>query len=77
MKEREYFVIMPNGYLIFIEITLERQSVIDNEYEGDVEEYLYDVLSEEFDFSVNDVNWTVVPESSIACYGRNPSITKI
>lgn len=77
MKEREYFVIMPNGYLTFIEITPERQAVIDNEYEGDVEEYLYAVLSEEFDFSVNNVNWTVVSESNITCFGRNPSITKI
>lgn len=74
-KEREYLVIMPIGHVTFIEITPERESVIDNEYEGDVEEYLYDVLSEEFDFSVNNVNWTVLSESCITCYGTMPKIT--
>lgn len=77
MNEPYYFVIMPNGYLLFVEITPARQSVIDNEFSGNEEDYLYDVLSEEFDFSVNDVDWTVLPESCISCFGRRPSITKI
>lgn len=77
MKERQYFVIMPNGHLLFVEITPERKSVIDDEFSGDEEEYLYTVLSEEFDFSVNNVDWSIVPDSCITCFGRNPSITKL
>lgn len=77
MRDREYFVIMPNGYLTFIEITPERRNVIEAEYEGNEEEYLYEVLSEEFDFSVNNVNWTILTESAVSCYGRKPSITKL
>ena len=68
---------MPNGHLLFVEITPERRSVIDDEFSGDEEEYLYTVLSEEFDFSINDVDWSIVPDSCITCFGRNPSITKL
>lgn len=77
MNEREYYVIMPCGHLLFVEITPERRSAIDTEFSGDEEEYLYAVLSEEFDFSVNDVDWTLVTDSCISCFGRNPSITKL
>lgn len=77
MNGREYFVIMPAGYVTFVEITPKRRSVINDDFSGDEYEYLCTVLSEEFDFSINDVDWTIVSDSCISCFGRNPSITKI
>lgn len=78
MTEREYFVIIGyTGTLLLVELTPERQSVIDSEYSHDAEDYFYGVISEEFDLSVNDTSWTIVPESCITCFGRNPSITKL
>lgn len=78
MNDPEYFVIlMYSGYLLLVEITPERRSVINEEFSGDEQEYLYSVVAEEFDLSVNDISWSIITESCMSCFGRKPSITKI
>ena len=76
MKDKEYFVITAPGLLLCVEITPERQYEIDNEYMGNEGDYVYGELSEEFGFSVNNVDWAVVSESEMVYVGAKPLITK-
>lgn len=73
MEEREYFAVLPCGYLTLIEITPERSKDIIERYGGDIMEYYEMVILEEFDFSQSDT-WTVVSESTMFCYGISPKI---
>lgn len=78
MEDRKYFVILCyTGCVIMVEITPERQYVIDSDFSGDECDYFDVVLSEEFDLSQNDVSWVIASNSDIHCFGRKPSITKI
>lgn len=73
--ERSYFVVLEDGYVIFIEITPEMRETIDNSYDGNEEEYFYEVVCEEHEISCNNCEWSITSESCITCYGTAPNIT--
>lgn len=73
MREREYFAILDFGYFTLIEITNERRKVIDEQYNGEIDDYYEEVILVEFGFSQSDT-WTVLTESVMFCYGEPPKI---
>lgn len=74
-NERDYFVVLEDGNVVFIEITQKMRETIDNAYEGDEEAYFAEVVCEEYDISYNNCEWSITCESCIACYGKVPQIT--
>ena len=74
-NERDYFVVLEDGNVVFIEITQKMRETIDNSYDGDEESYFAEVICEEYDISYNNCQWSITCESCIACYGKVPQIT--
>lgn len=72
--EIPYFAVLENGYVIFIEITPEMRTAIDNSYDGDEEAYFAEVVCEEYGISYNNCQWAITRESCISCYGTVPDI---
>lgn len=71
----DYFVVIEDGNVIFIEITRQMNQEIEEAYEGDIEDYFADVVCEKYDISFNNCQWAITCESCIACYGKKPQIT--
>ncbi len=79
MKEPEpdtsYFVVLEDGCVVFIEITPEMRNEIDTKYDGDEEDYFYEVVCEEHNISVNNCEWSLTCQSCVSCYGKPIRIT--
>lgn len=65
----KYFAILNCEETLFVEITQERLDTILYEYEGDDAMYMAMVLSEEFGFNINDVQWSIISPNQIKCIG--------
>ena len=61
----KYFAILNGEETLFVEITQERLDTILYEYEGDDAMYMAMVLSEEFGFNINDVQWSIISPNQI------------
>ena len=70
MANNKYFAILDGDKTLFVEITPERVEAITYLYEGDEAWYLADVLSEEFGFSINNVQWSVISPNNIKFVGE-------
>lgn len=75
MKKKSQYIAILDGDCLLVELTDERWDVIENKYDGDMEMYVYDALSEEFGFYASSVDWMHV--SDIKCAGEIPQIQKI
>ena len=73
--DRGYYVIIEDGFLLLVEITPERQAIIDTECGGDLKVYFMNFLVEEFDILTKMCEWGVTYESQIICSGVFPRIT--
>lgn len=73
-NQSEYIVILANAECIMVELTKERWKEIDK-YEGDMDLYVQDVLSEEFGFHGSNVEWMHVAD--VKCAGKMPFIQTV
>lgn len=63
-NDRDYFVVLEDGNVVFIEITQEMRKTINNSYDGDEEAYFAKVICEEYDISYNNCEWSITCESA-------------
>lgn len=70
----QYIVIL-DGDCLLVELTDERWNEIENKYEGDMDMYVLDSLSEEFGFYGSSVDWMHIAE--FKCAGQIPEIQTI
>lgn len=75
ISDTQYYAVLEDGHVAFIEITPEMQRTIDTEYKGDEEDYFAAVVCEKHNISFNNCQWGITSESCIACYGKKPNIT--
>lgn len=74
MTDKTYYAIIEDGNLLLIQLTPEMEAEIHEKHFGDEEDYLYAVLSEKYNISINNCQWGIVSESCMTCYGRLPQI---
>lgn len=68
--EQKYFAILNDGALILVEITPDRVEDMLSNYNGDEDMYVACVLSEEFGFRINNVEWSVIYPHKTVCAGK-------
>lgn len=74
-NQSQYIAILNDGNCLLVELTEERLQTIQNKYEGDMDMYVLDALSEEFDFFGSCIDWMHI--NNILCAGKKPEITKV
>lgn len=68
----DYFVVLEDGNVIFIEITPQMNQEIEGCYEGEIDDYFAEVVCEKYNIAFNNCQWTVACELGIAYYGKKP-----
>lgn len=74
----KYIAVLHDGELLLVELTQERINDILEKYDSDENMYVACALSEEFGFSVNNVEWSIIDAEKIKCVGQplNPDQPK-
>ncbi len=77
----DYIVILAGSRCITVALDEKRLNQIDRLEAADpyfdIQDYVQDMLSEEFDFSPNEVNWMRIEETEFHCVGKIPKFRKI
>lgn len=73
-NDREYYAVLEDGFAVLIEITEADREIINKKYNGDEEDFFYEVVCARHLISVNNCQWTTTCESQIVCYGTLPKI---
>ena len=70
-----YIVVLTEGRCLVIALDKEREARLE-ELDNDVSLYVEDELSEEFDFTIANMQWSLVEEGQFHSFGKVPKFLK-
>lgn len=74
MNEIKFIVILTPYSVWVVEMDGEREWILDNVCDGDIDQYVDGCLTEEFGFSPNERDWMEARESQFRYTGKIPQL---